>query len=65
MLKLGSRGADVQRLQRLPNLHLASDEQLLVDGNFGSTTREAVLEFQKEQDLKPIGIRGSAQEIKL
>ena len=56
--KLGSRGSDVQRLQRLLNLHLESDEQLKVDGNFAQTTREAVLEFQKEEDLKPDGVVG-------
>jgi len=58
VLKLGSRGGDVQRLQRLLNLHLEPDEQLKVDGNFGSTTREAVLEFQKEEDLTRDGVVG-------
>ena len=58
LLKLGARGNDVQRLQRLLNLHLDNDEQLKVDGIFGPKTRTAVLEFQKEEDLKPDAIVG-------
>jgi len=58
VLKLGSRGDDVRRLQRLLNLHLDADEQLKVDGNFGPKTREAVLDFQKGEGLKPDGVVG-------
>jgi peptidoglycan hydrolase-like protein with peptidoglycan-binding domain len=58
LLKLGARGNDVQRLQRLLNIHLDNDEQLKVDGIFGPKTRVAVLEFQKEEDLKPDAIVG-------
>jgi peptidoglycan hydrolase-like protein with peptidoglycan-binding domain len=58
LLKLGARGNDVQRLQRLLNIHLDNDEQLKVDGIFGPKTRIAVLEFQKEEDLKPDAIVG-------
>jgi peptidoglycan hydrolase-like protein with peptidoglycan-binding domain len=58
MLKLGARGNDVQRLQRLLNIHLDNDEQLKVDGIFGPKTRTAVLEFQKEEDVKPDAIVG-------
>jgi len=58
VLKLGSRGGEVQRLQRLLNLHLDAEEQLKLDGYFGPTTREAVLGFQKEEDLRPDGVVG-------
>lgn len=58
MLKLGARGSDVQRLQRLLNIHLDKDEQLKVDGIFGPKTRAAILEFQKEEDLRPDAIVG-------
>jgi peptidoglycan hydrolase-like protein with peptidoglycan-binding domain len=53
LLKLGARGNDVQRLQRLLNIHLESGEQLKVDGISGPKTRAAVLEFQKEEVLTP------------
>lgn len=57
LLKIGSRGSEVQRLQRLLNLHL-DDKQLKVDGVFGPKTRAAVIEFQKDERLKPDGLVG-------
>lgn len=50
LLKKGSRGKDVQTLQRV--LHL------LDDGIFGQLTEEAVKEFQKSKGLKVDGIVG-------
>jgi peptidoglycan hydrolase-like protein with peptidoglycan-binding domain len=58
LLKVGARGNDVQRLQRLLNIHVDGDEQLKVDGIFGPKTRAAVLEFQKDEDLKPDAVVG-------
>ena len=58
LLKLGARGNDVQRLQRLLNLRLDKEDQLKVDGNFDPKTRDAVLEFQKEENLKRDGVVG-------
>ena len=52
LLKKGSRGKDVQTLQRV--LHL------LDDGIFGQLTEEAVKEFQKSKGLKVDGIVGDA-----
>lgn len=52
LLKKGSRGKDVQALQRV--LHL------LEDGIFGQLTEEAVKEFQKSHGLKVDGIVGDA-----
>jgi hypothetical protein len=57
-LQLGSRGQNVQRLQRLLNSRLDSDTDLKVDGIFGPKTRASVIEFQKESDLKSDGIVG-------
>ncbi|MBQ8969149.1 MAG: N-acetylmuramoyl-L-alanine amidase [Bacteroidaceae bacterium] len=51
LLKKGSRGKDVQTLQRV--LHL------LDDGIFGTLTEEAVKEFQKSHGLKVDGIVGN------
>lgn len=58
LLKIGARGNDVQRLQHLLNLHLEDDERLKVDGIFGPKTRAAVIEFQKDEELKPDALVG-------
>lgn len=58
LLKLGTRGNDVRRLQRLLNLHRDKEDQLKVDGNFGPKTRDAVVEFQKDEGLKRDGVVG-------
>lgn len=57
-LQMGTRGQNVQRLQRLLNSRLDSDTDLKVDGSFGPKTRSAVIEFQKESHLKPDGVVG-------
>lgn len=51
VLRIGSRGAAVTKLQRA--LGIADD------GNFGPTTRAAVVEFQQRHSLKPDGIVGA------
>ena len=50
VLKYGSRGDDVKRLQRI--LHLYED------GIFGNMTKESVQSFQREHGLFPDGIVG-------
>lgn len=50
LLKKGSKGEEVKRLQKALNL--------IPDGIFGSLTEEAVKAFQKSHGLKPDGIVG-------
>lgn len=50
LLKLGSRGESVKRLQGLLSLPK--------DGIFGSNTRKRVIQYQLSNDLKPDGIVG-------
>lgn len=57
-LQIGSRGRDVERLQRLLNSRLYGGPGLKVDGWFGERTRTAVLEFQKKSRLVPDAIVG-------
>lgn len=61
-IKKGSTGAEVKELQRLLNLAGAN---LVVDGDFGSKTLEAVLSFQREHGLDPDGIVGPKTWVKL
>lgn len=55
LLTLGSWGADVFELQR-QLIRLGFD--IKADGLFGPQTRQAVIQFQTEQGLKPDGIVG-------
>lgn len=48
LLKKGSKGTDVARLQTLLN---ANGAKLIADGDFGKVTHEAVLKFQKAKGL--------------
>ena len=50
ILKEGSRGEEVKKLQTSLNLK--------ADGIFGSQTKSKVIEFQKENKLTPDGIVG-------
>ncbi|NLM03763.1 MAG: LysM peptidoglycan-binding domain-containing protein [Clostridiales bacterium] len=55
-LRMGSRGQDVIRLQRL--LRDAGFNPGPIDGIFGSQTHRAVVEFQRSQHLVPDGVVG-------
>ncbi len=55
VLREGSRGASVQSVQE--KLHQAGYE-VTIDGIFGIETREAVEEFQSEEDLTSDGVVG-------
>jgi len=46
LLKVGSRGAEVARLQELLNKHLQPSPRLKIDGLFGSRTEAAVRYYQ-------------------
>ncbi|SCY91141.1 LysM peptidoglycan-binding domain-containing protein [Alkaliphilus peptidifermentans] len=55
-LRLGSRGADVERLQRL--LRDASFDPGAIDGIFGSRTQSAVIAFQRSKGITADGVVG-------
>ena len=56
-LNTGSTGEDVKYLQQVLNATVA-DNKLVVDGDFGLSTQEAVIVFQKYYGLIPDGIVG-------
>jgi len=61
LIRVGSRGADVERIQRcLNNLRAQhpSIGQLNVDGVFGPITQASVMAFQRVAGLNPDGIVG-------
>lgn len=51
LLRLGSRGSDVAKLQKALGIE--------ADGIFGQNTRRALIEFQKKNNLTPDGIAGN------
>ena len=55
MLRQGNRGPSVERLQALLNDRGAA---LVVDGDFGPRTNDAVLDFQRDQGIDVDGIVG-------
>ena len=57
-LSSGSRGPEVSTLQRELNRQLFPNPRLVVDGIFGSLTRNAVIAFQRQAGLNPDGIVG-------
>jgi Domain of unknown function (DUF1906)/Putative peptidoglycan binding domain len=59
LLKLGAKGAEVIKLQRLLNLRLAPSPNLPLTGNFLEKTQAAVIRFQSENGLPADGKVGS------
>ena len=55
LLKLGSDGWQVKRLQKLLRAHGLFPEEAKVDGDFGEITEAAVKAFQSFSDLNPDG----------
>jgi uncharacterized protein (TIGR02594 family) len=55
MLKLGSKGPDVERLQTLLNGLLKPSPRLRVHGDFGKKSHDALLLFQESRNLKADG----------
>jgi Putative peptidoglycan binding domain len=58
ILKHGSRGADVKRLQKILNARGLCPEPIVVDGIFGRTTLDAVKKFQRQANLRADGVVG-------
>lgn len=58
LLRLGSEGWPVTRLQRLLRRHQLFPEPAKIDGDFGEITEAAVKAFQEFGDLEPDGIVG-------
>ena len=58
LLRLGSEGWQVKRLQRLLRQHGLFPEPAKIDGDFGEITEAAVKAFQEWSDLEPDGIVG-------
>ncbi|NUT55155.1 MAG: N-acetylmuramoyl-L-alanine amidase [Thermoleophilia bacterium] len=58
LLRLGSSGWQVTRLQRLLRQHGYLPEPAKVDGDFGEITDAAVRAFQELSDLEPDGLVG-------
>ncbi|MEO0841659.1 MAG: peptidoglycan-binding domain-containing protein [Cyanobacteria bacterium J06643_5] len=63
LLRKGSRGNKVQKLQTA--LKTLNFDPGVIDGIFGSKTEEAVINFQKSQQLVPDGIVGEKTWAKL
>jgi serine-type D-Ala-D-Ala carboxypeptidase (penicillin-binding protein 5/6) len=57
-LKVGSTGMLVEALQRTLNARMEPSPDLGVDGDFGSMTEGAVVEFQKSNGIEANGIVG-------
>lgn len=62
LYKFGSRGIDVEQIQRAL---AGAGYGVIVDGYYGSITREAVKEFQLQNGLTPDGVVGPATLAKL
>lgn len=60
ILRRGSRGDEVTRLQLLLNASLAPSPGLLADGDFGRRTHDAVVRFQEARGLLADGVVGPA-----
>ena len=58
MLKLGSKGADVARMQTLLNSLLTPSPRLTVDGDFGKRSHDALVLFQASRRLTADGVVG-------
>ena len=58
ILRQGSRGPEVAKLQRQLNVRLKPSPQLAVDGDFGPLTHQAVLQYQKGIGIGVDGVVG-------
>ncbi|MFM9264320.1 peptidoglycan-binding protein [Tychonema sp. BBK16] len=58
ILKHGSKGEDVRKLQKLLNARGLCPEPIALDGIFGRTTLDAVKKFQRQAKLPVDGIVG-------
>lgn len=58
LIAQGCVGEDVKAVQDVLNFHIRRLAPLTVDGKFGPRTKERVIEFQKNNQLKPDGLVG-------
>lgn len=58
ILKHGSRGEDVKKLQKVLNARGLCPEPIVIDGVFGPTTLTAVKKFQRQAHLHVDGVVG-------
>ncbi|MEG4515535.1 MULTISPECIES: peptidoglycan-binding domain-containing protein [unclassified Microcoleus] len=58
ILKCGSKGEDVKRLQKLLNARDFSRHPIVIDGVFGPTTEDAVKRFQRQAHIPVDGVVG-------
>lgn len=58
VLRRGSDGTQVQRLQRLLNVRIKPGPALKLDGLFGPLTEQAVLSYQRGVDIQVDGVVG-------
>ncbi|MEG4572315.1 peptidoglycan-binding domain-containing protein [Microcoleus sp. N3A4] len=58
ILKCGSKGEDVKKLQKLLNARGLSSHPIVIDGVFGPTTENAVKRFQRQADIPVDGVVG-------
>ena len=58
LLRRGSKGSEVVRLQTMLNRELSPSPHLALDGDFGPKTEAAVRKFQGEHHLVVDGIVG-------
>ncbi|MEG4960389.1 MULTISPECIES: peptidoglycan-binding domain-containing protein [unclassified Microcoleus] len=58
ILKCGSKGHDVKKLQKLLNARGLSPHPIVIDGVFGPTTENAVKRFQRQADIPVDGVVG-------
>lgn len=65
VLKVGSSGAEVTRLQQTLNRVYPAYSKLVIDGEFGAATESVVKEFQRRSHLTVDGIVGDATKAKL
>ena len=58
ILKHGSRGEDVKKLQKVLNARGLCPEPIVIDGVFGPTTLDGVKRFQRQANLRVDGVVG-------
>lgn len=65
LLKIGSKGADVEMLQAYLNHYNLGENPLSVSGTFDAATQQALIKFQLDKGLTSDGIYGSKSDAAL